>query len=145
MSAMQAEVFEAFRSIDVPEDKALKAATALSSALTKFETDTSSAFNKRDADMDAGRRDIGVLRTDMDATRRDIGVLKTDMDATRKDVGVLKTDMDAARKDIGVLRTDIEATRKDVGVLKTDMAVLKWMMGFVLAFQVLMFGKMFMH
>ena len=131
MSAMQAEVFEAFRSIDVPEDKALKAATALSSALTKFETDTSSAFNKRDADMDAGRRDIGVLKTDMDATRKDIGVLRTDMDATRKD--------------IGVLRTDIEATRKDVNVLKTDMAVLKWMMGFVLAFQVLMFGKMFMH
>lgn len=30
MSALQAEVFEAFRSIDIPEDKALKAATALS-------------------------------------------------------------------------------------------------------------------
>ena len=131
MSAMQAEVFEAFRSIDVPEDKALKAATALSSALIQFETDTGRAFNKRDADVDAARKDVGVL--------------KTDMDATRKDVGVLKTDMDAARKDIGVLRTDIEATRKDVNVLKTDMAVLKWMMGFVLAFQVLMFGKMFMH
>jgi len=27
---MQAEVFEAFRAIDIPEDKALKAATALS-------------------------------------------------------------------------------------------------------------------
>jgi len=30
MSVMQSEVFEAFRAIDVPEDKALKAATALS-------------------------------------------------------------------------------------------------------------------
>jgi hypothetical protein len=30
MSNMQAEVFEAFRAIDIPEDKALKAATALS-------------------------------------------------------------------------------------------------------------------
>jgi hypothetical protein len=30
MSAMQSEVFEAFRAIDIPEDKALKAATALS-------------------------------------------------------------------------------------------------------------------
>jgi len=30
VSALQAEVFEAFRSIDIPEDKALKAATALS-------------------------------------------------------------------------------------------------------------------
>ena len=30
MANMQAEVFEAFRAIDIPEDKALKAATALS-------------------------------------------------------------------------------------------------------------------
>ncbi len=30
MSAMQSEVFEAFRAIEIPEDKALKAATALS-------------------------------------------------------------------------------------------------------------------
>ena len=29
MSAMQSEVFEAFRAIDIPEDKALKAAAAL--------------------------------------------------------------------------------------------------------------------
>jgi hypothetical protein len=29
MSAMQTEVFEAFRAIDIPEDKALKAAAAL--------------------------------------------------------------------------------------------------------------------
>ena len=30
MTTLQSEVFEAFRSIDVPEDKAIKAATALS-------------------------------------------------------------------------------------------------------------------
>ena len=30
MSNMQSEVFEAFRAIDIPEDKALKAASALS-------------------------------------------------------------------------------------------------------------------
>lgn len=30
MSNLQSEVFEAFRAIDIPEDKALKAATALS-------------------------------------------------------------------------------------------------------------------
>lgn len=67
MSVMQAEVFEAFRAIDIPEDKALKAATALS--------------------------------------RRD----------------------------------------DDVTSLKSDMAIMKWMMGFVLAFQVAIFAKMFMH
>jgi hypothetical protein len=67
MTTMQSEVFEAFRAIDIPEDKALKAATALS---------------KRD---------------------------------------------------------------DDVGALKNDMAVMKWMMGFVLAFQVAIIVKLFMH
>lgn len=67
MSTMQAEVFEAFRSIDIPEEKALKAATAL------------------------GQRDT------------------------------------------------------DVTALKSDMSVMKWMMGFVLAFQVAIFVKLFIH
>ena len=64
---MQSEVFEAFRAINVPEDKALKAAGALS--------------------------------------RRD----------------------------------------DDVTSLKSDMALMKWMMGFVLAFQVGIFVKLFIH
>jgi hypothetical protein len=66
MTAMQSEVFEAFRAIDVPEEKALKAATALS---------------KRD---------------------------------------------------------------DEVSSLKADMLLLKWMLGFVLAFQVGIFIKLFM-
>ncbi len=67
MTVMQSEVFEAFRAIDVPEDKALKAAQALS--------------------------------------RRD----------------------------------------DDVTSLKSDMTLMKWMMGFVLAFQVAIFVKLFIH
>ncbi|MDQ6702908.1 MAG: integrase [Pseudomonadota bacterium] len=67
MTVMQTEVFEAFRAIDIPEDKALKAAAALS---------------KRDDDMAS---------------------------------------------------------------LKTDTSILKWMMGFVLAFQVAIFAKLFLH
>ena len=67
MSVMQSEVFEAFRAIDIPEDKALKAATALS---------------KRD---------------------------------------------------------------DDVSSLKSELLVLKWMMGFVLAFQIAIFAKLFLH
>jgi hypothetical protein len=47
MSVMQSEVFEAFRAIDVPEDKALKAATALS---------------KRDDDVTDIKRDLAVLK-----------------------------------------------------------------------------------
>ena len=64
---MQTEVFEAFRAIDIPEDKALKVAAALS---------------KRD---------------------------------------------------------------DDVALLKTDTSILKWMMGFVLTFQVAIFAKLFLH
>lgn len=67
MSVMQSEVFEAFRAIDIPEDKALKAAQALS---------------KRD---------------------------------------------------------------DDVSGLKTDMTVMKWILGSVLAFQVAIFVKLFIH
>ncbi|MDG5493710.1 integrase [Niveispirillum sp. SYP-B3756] len=66
MSTMQTEVFEAFRAIDIPEEKALKAASALS---------------KRD---------------------------------------------------------------EDVTGLKSDVNIIKWMMGFVLAFQVAIFVKLFM-
>jgi hypothetical protein len=64
---MLAEVYEAFRAIDIPEDKAVKAATAL------------------------GQRD------------------------------------------------------HDVSALKSDMSVMKWMMGFVLAFQVAIFVRLFIH
>ncbi len=67
MSAMQSEILEAFRAIDIPEDKALKAATALS---------------KRD---------------------------------------------------------------DDVTSIKGEFLILRWMMGFVLAFQIAIFVKMFMH
>lgn len=67
MTVMQSEVYEAFRSIDVPEDKALKAAAALS---------------KRD---------------------------------------------------------------DDVTSLKGDMQLMKWMVGFVLAFQIGIFVKLFIH
>jgi hypothetical protein len=67
LTVRQTEVFEAFRAIDIPEDKALKAAAALS---------------KRD---------------------------------------------------------------DDVALLKTDTSILKWMIGFVLAFQVAIFAKLFLH
>ena len=47
MSNLQAEVFEALRAIDIPEDKALKAAAALS---------------RRDDDVVSLKRDMAVLK-----------------------------------------------------------------------------------
>lgn len=67
MTTMQSEVYEAFRAIDIPEEKAVKAVTALS---------------KRD---------------------------------------------------------------NDVGALKSDMNLMKWMLGVVLAFQIGIFVKLFIH
>ncbi len=67
MSVMQIEVFEAFRAIEIPEDKALKAATAL---------------NKRD---------------------------------------------------------------DDVTSIKAELLLVKWMVGFVLASQIAMVVKLFIH
>jgi len=67
MSTLQSEVFDAFRSIGLTEDKAVKAAAALS------------------------------------------------------------------------------ARDHDVTSLKSDMSVMKWMMGFTLAFQVAIFAKLFVH
>jgi hypothetical protein len=60
MSAMQAEVFEAFRSIAVPEDKALKAAEALS----------------RGAEVPEIKKDIAILKFDVAALKADMTLVK---------------------------------------------------------------------
>ena len=49
MSSLLSEVFEAFRAIDIPEDKALRAATA-------------TALSRRDDDVLSLKRDIAVLK-----------------------------------------------------------------------------------
>lgn len=62
MSVLHAEVYEAFRVLDVPDDKALRAAVALSAALASFEDDTVKGFDKRDADIEAIREDISSMK-----------------------------------------------------------------------------------
>ena len=74
MSAMQTEVFEAFRAIDVPEDKALRAAAALTSALSRTDDETSKAFGKRDGDIDAIRKDVASL--EIATVKGDVTLLK---------------------------------------------------------------------
>ncbi len=76
MSLLQAEVYEAFRSIDVPDDKALKAAVALSTAMARVEDETARGFSKRDADIEAIRKDVGTIKIDMVAMRGEMTVLK---------------------------------------------------------------------
>ena len=64
MSALQAEVHEAFRSSDL-SDNALKAAIALSSTLVKVEDETAKGFNRRDADIEAIRGDVGTINEEI--------------------------------------------------------------------------------
>lgn len=61
MSVPHAELLETVRSIDVPEHKALEAATALSSPLTRVEDAADQGFSERDADVEAIRRDVTAL------------------------------------------------------------------------------------
>ena len=78
MSVIQSEVFEAFRAIDIPEDKAMKAAAALS---------------KRDEDV------FGVLNKHTD----------------------------------------------ELHTIRAEILLMKWMIGVVVAFQVAIFVKLFIH
>ena len=43
------------------------------------------------------------------------------------------------------VETDIADLKRDVGDLKRDVFLVKWMMGFVLAFQIAIFIKLFLH
>lgn len=77
MSVLHAEVLEAFRSIDVPEDKAIKAATALTASLSKVEDETAKGFSRRDADIDAIRKDVTALKVDTAVLKWMNGILLT--------------------------------------------------------------------
>jgi peptidoglycan hydrolase CwlO-like protein len=104
MSTMDAEVFEAFRSVGVADDKAILAAQAL------------------------GRRDpdISTLKQDMSAVKQDVASMK-------QDIGALKIDVASLKQDMASLKPDVSALKHDVATLKTDVALMKWMLGFVLA------------
>jgi hypothetical protein len=76
---------------------------------------------------------IGNLKTDLELK---IGNLKTDLELK---IGNLKTDLELK---IGNLKTDLELKISD---LKGELHLQKWMLGFVLAFQLAIFAKLFLH
>jgi hypothetical protein len=43
------------------------------------------------------------------------------------------------------MRPAVNERDNDVAALKSDMVLMKWMMGFVLAFQVAIFARLFFH
>ena len=118
MSAMQAEVFEAFRAIDVPEDKALRAAAALASALSKTEDDTARSFTKRDGAIDRLSAEVSALNARLTA-----------------EVSALNAKLTA----------EVSALNAKIVKLDGDVALLKWMVGFTLAMLVTLLFRSFTH
>jgi hypothetical protein len=49
------------------------------------------------------------------------------------------------QRDVADLKRDVTELRRDVTELKRDNFLMKWMLGFVLAFQVAIFFKLFLH
>jgi hypothetical protein len=86
VSTMQTEVFEALRAIDRPEEKALKAAAALS---------------RRDEDVSVLKGDVSVIKADVGTLKTDVAVLKTDVGTLKGDVRLLRW-MAATNTAIGV-------------------------------------------
>jgi hypothetical protein len=52
---------------------------------------------------------------------------------------------DAYGQRLDKIAADVSDLKRDVGDLKRDVFVMKWMLGFVLAFQIAIFIKLFMH
>lgn len=49
------------------------------------------------------------------------------------------------KSDISTLKQDVAELKRDVAELKRDNFLMKWMLGFVLLFQVTIFAKLFLH
>ena len=104
--------------------------------------------------MTAARADIAGLRTYVDqqiaAVRADIAGLRTYVDqqiaAVRADIAGLRTYVDqqivAVRADIAALRSYVDLRLERV---EGRLNLLTWMVGFVIAIQVAMFVKLFVH
>ena len=57
----------------------------------------------------------------------------------------IEADIAEIKQDVAELKRDMAEVKRDVADLKRDNLLLKWMVGFVLAFQVAMFVKLFVH
>jgi hypothetical protein len=123
MVQMVSEVYDALRSVNVPEDKARKAAEAL--AVPHMGKVYDVRFDKIDGDIAALKADIAGLKIDVAGLKTDVASLKAEGTNLKADVATLKI---------------------DVVALKTDVTLMKWMLGFVLAMNVGILARLlFVH
>ena len=57
----------------------------------------------------------------------------------------VEADIAQLKQDVAELKRDVAELKRDVAELKRDSLLLKWMVGFVLAFQVAIALKLFLH
>ena len=158
MSVLQAEVYEAFRVLDVPDDKALRAAVALSAALTKVEDETARSFSKRDADIEAIRRDVSSIGKDVAGINTRLAVMqgdiKADMTVLRSDLsdrmtkldGDLSGRMTTLQGDLNGRMTTLQGDLDGrMAAMQGEINLLKWMMGTVIALLVTVLFRVFTH
>ena len=122
MSVMISEVYDAFVSAGVPDDKARKAAEALSGnerRFDKLENNIDLRFAAFESNVDAR---FANLKSQIDAR---FANLKSEIDAR---FAALKSEMD---------------TR--FAKVDGELLLLKWMMGFTLALVFAIFAKQFVH
>jgi len=68
---------------------------------------------------------------------------KVDVEAAKHDLEIKISDVKSSLElKIGDVKTSLQADSADT---KADVRVLKWMMGFLLGFQLLIVGKLFIH
>jgi hypothetical protein len=71
---------------------------------------------------------------------------KSDLEASEHRLELKIVDAKADLKaDIGGVKAEIGGVKAEIGGVKAEVLLLKWMMGFVLAFQVAIFAKLFLH
>jgi len=129
MTTILTEVYDAFVSAGVPDDKARKAAEALSGherRFDKLENTIDLRFSALERNVEAR---FAALKGDMDAR---FVALKGEMDAR---FVALKGEMDARFANVDTRFAKVDG----------ELLLLKWMMGFTLALVFAIFAKQFVH
>jgi hypothetical protein len=71
--------------------------------------------------------------------------IEADIGELRRDVAELKRDVAEVKREVSGIRGDFSGLEQRFAGLKGDVLLLKWMLGFVLAFQVAIFFKLFLQ
>jgi hypothetical protein len=58
---------------------------------------------------------------------------------------LFESDISTLRRDVAEVKRDVAELNRGVAELKRDNFLMKWMIGFVLLFQVTIFAKLFRH